>query len=142
MANTNTTAKLAAQEDKKPTGAAGLPNTKPVGVKPRLSDEERAALKVKTLADHERLLQARVREVCQKLDRMGVASMAGRIGSYTDLDESYCLAAVATVQRSLDKCVAALKARSASKPQETPIDLKAEAARIRAQTQGTPGAGQ
>ncbi len=142
MANTTQTAKTAATEDKLPTGPAKLPNTKPVGVKPRLSDEERQKRAAQMVADHERLLQARTQQVCSLLKDMGVASLAGRLTAYDDVSEPFALAAVQEVQDRLNACVAAIKARSASKPAAVKVNLAARAAALAAQTNGTPAVGQ
>lgn len=139
---TQTVAKTAAKEDAMQTGPAGLPNTKPVGVKPRLSDEERARRKAALLADHERLLEARTTQVCSLLKDMGVASLAGRITAYDDLSTEYIQASLQEVRARLEACEAALKARSVSATSAPKVDLKALAVKLAAQRAGTSAQGQ
>lgn len=138
MASTTQAAKIAAQEDKKQTGPAGLPNTKPVGVKPRLSPEEKAKRDAQMLEDHIRLLQARGQQVIDLLKDMGIASLAGRIGSYDDVPVPVVQAVLSEVQTRVDACRAALESRTAKQPATAKLDLKAVLA---AQT-GTPAVGQ
>lgn len=139
---TQTAAKIAATEDKRETGPAGLPNTKPVGVKPRLSDEERQKRKAETLANHERLLQARTQQVCQFLKDMGVASLAGRIAEYDDLSTEYVEASLLMVEERVAACRAALQARAVKTTAAPKVDLRAVAAKLQAQKLGTPAVGQ
>lgn len=135
MANTKQEAALAAKDDKKQTGPAGLPGTKPG--RQSLTPEQRAAVKAKRLADHERLLDSRVQNVNHFLADMGVASLAGRISEYTDVSQEYAEACLVAVEERIAKCRAALKARAIAGTTETPkTDLRALAARIQAERQG------
>lgn len=139
MSNTKQTAAIAAKEDARQTGAAKVPDTKPAaGTKPRLSDQERAERKVKLLADHERLIQARTQNICHFLTDMGVASLAGRIKDYTDVSPEYVEASLVLIEERVAACRAAAKARSATAPAAAKVDLKAVAARITAQKHGAP----
>lgn len=132
MASTKTQAIQAASEDRKETGLAGLPNTHKPGIKPRLSDEERQKRAASVLADHERLITARVKTVCGFLKDMGIASLAGRITSYDDVDPLFVEAALQEVEERVAACRAAIQARSSKAPTAAPLDLKARAAALAA----------
>lgn len=138
---TTQTAKVAAKEDALPTGAAQIPGTRPVGVKPRLAPEVKAQRQAELLAAHERLLDARTQQVLSLLKDMGVASLAGRITAYTDVSQDYVEACLLAVQDRVEACRAALKARSASAPAVAKTDLRALAAKLAAQRAGTPAVG-
>jgi hypothetical protein len=134
QSKTATAAKIAAREDALPTGPAGLPGTKPVGVKPRLAPEIKAARMADQLANHERLLDARVQNIVHFMSGMGVASLAGRITEYTDVSPEYAEACLVVVRESFAKCEAALKARSALAPAVAKANLQELAAKLKAQS--------
>jgi hypothetical protein len=138
MANTATTAKQAAREDRKETGPAKLPDTQPAATKTTRTPEERAAAKAKLLEDHVRLLQARTQGICFSLADQGVASLAGRIGAYDDVPQEIVEACILEVQNRLNACTAALKARTANKPAVAKVDLRATAAKLQAMRQAPP----
>ena len=137
MANPTQTAKIAAKEDAKTTGPAGLPNTKPAGIKPRLAPEVKAQRQAEMVENHVRLLQDRTQQVCQFLVDQGISSLAGRIASYDDVPQPIVDAVLLEIEARVAKCRAALQARSASAPAVAKVDLRALAAKLQAQRDGT-----
>lgn len=113
--NPKQTAVQAAKEDKRETGPAGLPNTKPApGVRPRLSPEAKAARDAEVAADQARNLDYRASQVCNLLVEMGSASLAKRILAYDTVSVGVAEAAVAAIEKRMVVVRTALEQRKAS----------------------------
>lgn len=117
---TQQTAKQASKED--------ALQTRPAGVKPRLAPEVKAKREAELLETHIDNLEYRATLICNQLSDMGVSSLAGRIGSYTDVPVAIVAAAIDQVQKRVDACRSALSARSAtSVSKKTNLNLRAAA---------------